>query len=133
MLGRAAAGLAVVTGVSLLASLLVLVSVVATSRARQVYDATVLHTLGARLAVIRSSLAIEYALIALLISAFAIALGTAIAVALLEYRLRIEAGDVWWIGVAVAVSISAASLGLGAGHLLRRLRLVPAVLLRTSG
>ena len=133
MLGRAAAGLALVTGVSLLASLLVLVSVVATSRARQVYDATVLHTLGARLAVIRSSLAIEYALVALLVSVFAIALGTPIAVGLLEYRLRIEAADVWWIGVAVAVLISAASLGLGAGHLLRRLRLVPAVLLRTSG
>ena len=133
MLGRAAAGLAVVTGVSLLASLLVLVSMVATSRTRQVYDATVLHTLGARLAVIRSSLAIEYALIALIVSAFAIVLGTAIAFALIEYRLRIEAGDVWWIGVVVAVSVSAASLGLGAGHLLRRLSLVPAVLLRTSG
>jgi putative ABC transport system permease protein len=133
MLGRAAAGLAVVTGVSLLASLLVLICVVAASRARQVYEATVLHTLGARVAAIRSSLAIEYALVALLVSAFAIALGTATAVALLEYRLRIEAGEIWWIGVVVAVSISAASLGLGAGHLLRRLRLVPAVLLRASG
>jgi putative ABC transport system permease protein len=133
MLGRAAAGLAVVTGVSLLASLLVLISVVAASRARQVYEATVLHTLGARVAAIRSSLAMEYALVALLVSAFAIALGTATAVALLEYRLRIEAGEIWWIGVVVAVSISAASLGLGAGYLLRRLRLVPAVLLRASG
>jgi putative ABC transport system permease protein len=75
----------------------------------------------------------EYALVALLVSAFAIALGTATAVALLEYRLRIEAGEIWWIGVVVAVSISAASLGLGAGYLLRRLRLVPAVLLRASG
>lgn len=133
MLGRAAAGLGVVSGVSLLASLLVLVSVVATSRARQVYDATVLHTLGARVSAIRSSLTIEYALIALLVSVFAIVLGSVIAFALLEYRLKLEAPGVWWTGALVAVLVSAASLGAGARHLLKRLRLEPAVLLRTGG
>lgn len=133
MLGRAAAGLAVVTGVSLLASLLVLASVVATSRTRQIYDATVLHTLGARVGVIRTSLAMEYALIALLVSAFSVTLGSAIALGLLEYRLNLDAAGVWWSGAAVAVVVSAASLGLGARHLLRRLRLVPAALLRASG
>jgi putative ABC transport system permease protein len=133
MLGRAAAGLGVVSGVSLLASLLVLVSVVATSRARQVYDATVLHTLGARIAVIRSSLTIEYALIALLVSVFAIVLGGVIAFALLEYRLKLEAPGVWWTGALVAVLVSAASLGAGARHLLKRLRLEPAALLRAGG
>ena len=133
MLGRASAGLAIIAGVSLLASLLVLVSVVSTSRTRQVYDATVLHTLGARIGAIRSSLSLEYALIALLVSGFAIALGSVIAFGLLEYRLRLQAGDIWWTGAAVAVLVSAASLGLGARHLLRRLRLVPAQLLRASG
>lgn len=110
-----------------------LASVVAGSRARQAYDATVLHTLGARVAVIRASLSLEYALIALIVSAFAIALGSAIAFGLLEYRLRLEAGDIWWSGALVAVLVSAASLGLGARHLLRRLRLAPAELLRASG
>jgi len=133
VLGRAAAGLAVVTGVSLLASLLVLASVVATGRARQVYDATVLHVLGARVAAIRRSLALEYALIALLVCAFAVALGSAIAFGLLEYRLRLDGAGVWWTGVVVAVGVSAASLGLGARHLLRRLQLAPAALLRASG
>lgn len=133
MLGRAAGGLAVISGISLLASLLVLVSVVATSRARQVYDATVLHTLGARIASIRTSLSIEYALIALLVSVFAMVLGGGIALALLEIRLRLPAAGIWWAGAAVAVLVSGASLALGASYVIRRLRLVPAELLRASG
>jgi putative ABC transport system permease protein len=133
MLGRAAAGLVIVSGVSLLASLLVLASVVATSRARQVYAATILHSLGARIGVIRSSLAIEFALVALLVSVFAFVLGGIIALGLLEYRLNLNAAGLWWSGAAVAVLVSAASLGFGARHLLKRLRLEPALLLRSSG
>ena len=133
MLGRAAAGLAVISGISLLASLLVLASVVAGSRARQAYDATVLHTLGARVAAIRASLSLEFGLIALLVSMFAIALGSGIAFGLLEFRLRLQAGDIWWSGAVVALLVSAASLGFGARHLLKRLRLAPAELLRASG
>jgi putative ABC transport system permease protein len=133
MLGRAAAGLAVVAGVTLLASLLVLVSVVATSRTRQVYDATVLHTLGARIGTIRASLSLEYGLVAVLTSVFAIALGSAIAAALLHWRIEIDAHGVWVLGASVALTVSVASLGLGALALLRHLRLSPAALLRTSG
>jgi putative ABC transport system permease protein len=48
IMGSASAGLAVIAGVCLAASLLVLASVVAASRARQVYEASVMHTLGAR-------------------------------------------------------------------------------------
>nr|MCH9672299.1 ABC transporter permease [Gammaproteobacteria bacterium] len=109
------------------------VSVVSTSRARQIYDATMLHALGARVGAIRSSLSLEYALIALLVSIFAIALGSVIAFGLLEYRLRLQAEGIWWTGPAVALLVSVASLGLGARHLLRRLRLVPAELLRANG
>jgi putative ABC transport system permease protein len=46
LLGRAVLGLAVVAGVSLIASLLVLVSVMAAGRTRQIRDAIVLHALG---------------------------------------------------------------------------------------
>ncbi|MGI9203786.1 MAG: ABC transporter permease [Woeseiaceae bacterium] len=52
ILGKAAVGLGVIAGVSLLASLLVLVSVMAAGRSRQVYEATVLHSLGTRMAAI---------------------------------------------------------------------------------
>jgi putative ABC transport system permease protein len=133
LLARAGAGLGVIAGVSLAASLLVLVSVVAATRVQLVYDATILHTLGARVGVIRRSLQLEYALLALLTSAFAIAAGSAIAIALLRYRLQLEVADVWWLGAVTAVAVSAASLGLGARYLLRQLRVAPAALLRSGG
>ncbi|MGI9334574.1 MAG: ABC transporter permease [Gammaproteobacteria bacterium] len=133
MLGRASMGLAVIAGVTLLASLLVLVSLIATSRTRQIYDATVLHTLGARIGDIRTSLSLEYALIAVLTSAFAIAAGSAVAGAVLHWRIGLDAHGVWWIGASVALAVSTASLGLGARTLLAALRLRPAELLRSSG
>ena len=133
LLGRASAGLAVIAAVSLLASLLVLASIVASGRERQVYEAAVLHALGARVELIKRSLRLEYALLAVLASAFAIVLGGAIAVALLEYRIQLATGSAWWAGVAVAVMVSTASLGLGARYLLRRLQISPAVLLRSGG
>jgi putative ABC transport system permease protein len=133
LLGRAAAGLAVIAAVSLVASLLVLVSVVAGSRVRKLYDASILHTLGARLEVIRTSLQLEYVLLAILTSLFAIALGSAIAAVLLQYRVGLDPAGIWWTGIVTAFVVSAASLGLGARYLLRQLRLSPAFLLRTSG
>lgn len=133
LLGRAGAGLAVIASVSLLASLLVLVSVVAATRAQQVYDASVLHTLGARIGVIRHSLRLEYALLAVLTSAFAIAAGNLIATALLQHRLQLDAGNTWWMGALTAIVVSACSLGGGARYLLRQLRFSPAALLRSAG
>lgn len=133
LLGRAAVGLAVIASVSLIASLLVLVSVLASSRVRKLYDASILHTLGARVEVIRTSLQLEYLLLAVLTSVFAIVLGNAIAVALLHYRLGLELQNVWWAGVLTALVVSGASLGLGARYMLRQLRMSPAFLLRTTG
>ncbi|MDZ7645545.1 MAG: FtsX-like permease family protein [Woeseiaceae bacterium] len=130
ILGKAAAGLAVVAGVSLLASLLVLISVMAAGRTRQVYDATVLHSLGTRMAVIRRSLHLEYLLLALVTSAFAVLLGSAVALPLLNLRLRLPSDDLLWLGAVTALAVSGLSLWLGARYLLRRLRLRPAVLLR---
>jgi len=132
LLARAAAGLAVIGAVTLLASLLVLASVMAGSRVRQVHDATVLHTLGARLQVIRASLWLEHALLAALTTAFALALGGAIASAFLSLRLEVPGGGAWGLGALVAVAVSATSLGLGARWLLSQLRLSPALLLRAG-
>jgi putative ABC transport system permease protein len=133
LLAQASSGLAVIAAVSLTVSLLVLVSVVATSRVRHVYDASVLHTLGARVSVIRRALQLEYTLIAALTTVFAVTLGGAIAYALLDYRLRLESDGIWWLGVATAVLVSTASLSLGARYLLGQLRLSPALLLRSGG
>jgi len=133
ILARAASGLALIAGITLLASLLVVASVIAGSRARQVYNATILHALGARITDIRISLALEYVLIALLTSLFAIALGSVIAVALLQWRIGIHADAAWWYGAATAFGVAAVTLGLGARTLLRALQLSPAALLRAAG
>ncbi|HSJ97619.1 MAG TPA: FtsX-like permease family protein [Myxococcota bacterium] len=130
LLARAGGGLAVIAGLSLAASLLVLASVVASARSRQAYDATLLHTLGARIEVIRRSLCIEFFLLATITSAFAIVFGSALALALLEYRLQLESAGVLWVGAVTAVGVSGSALALGARHLLRQLRLAPALLLR---
>lgn len=132
ILGKAASGLAVVATVSLGASLLVLISVMAAGRTRQIYDATVLHALGARFSMIRLGLRLEYLLLAVVTSTFAILLGSAIALPLLRYRLKLPSEDLLWLGALVAFAVSSLSLALGARYLLHRLRVNPAVLLRGS-
>jgi putative ABC transport system permease protein len=130
ILGKAASGLAVIAAVSLAASLLVLVSVMAAGRTRQIYDATVLHTLGARLELIRRGLQLEYLLLALVASGFATLLGAAIALPFLHYRLKLPGEDLLLLGALVAVVVSSLSLALGARYLLHRLRVNPVTLLR---
>jgi putative ABC transport system permease protein len=130
ILGKAASGLAVVAAVSLGASLLVLISVMAAGRTRQIYDATVLHTLGARLALIRRGLQLEYLLLAVVTSTFAVLLGAAIALPFLYYKLKLPGQDLLWLGALVALGVSSLSLALGARYLLHRLRVNPVTLLR---
>lgn len=132
ILGKATAGLAVVAGVSLGASLLVLISVMAAGRTRQIYDATVLHCLGTRLSVIKQSLHMEYLLLAFITSLFAVILGSAIALPLLQLRLKLPSEDLIWLGFITAVCVSVISLSLGSKYFLRRLQLIPAILLRSS-
>lgn len=133
ILGRAASGLSAIGLVTLVASLLVLISVIAANRMRQVYLATLLHTLGTRIGVIRFSLHLEYFLLAVLTTLFATIAGSALAGILLHYRLQLDTPFAWWPGALVALTVSVSSLGLGAHHLLRQLRLSPAVLLRGAG
>jgi putative ABC transport system permease protein len=126
ILGQATAGLAVVAGVSLAASLL------AAGRTRQIYDATVLHSLGTRLSVIKNSLHMEYLLLAFTTSLFAVLVGSALALPLLNQRLKLPSEDLIWLGIITAISISGISLSLGARYLFRRLQLKPAILLRNA-
>ncbi len=86
------------------------------------------------MAAVRRSLQWEYTLIALLTSGFATVLGSAIALALLEWRVKLEVeAGLWWLGIFTALLFSGLSLSLGARYLLRRLRLSPALLLRSGG
>ena len=133
LLGRASGGLAVVAGVCLAASLLVLASVVAASRSRQIYDATVMHVLGARHALLRAVLVWEYLLLAAATGGFALLAGSALATALLQWRLEMSPAGLYWTGLLTAAGVSVLSLGLGAHYLLAQMRLNPAQLLRSGG
>ena len=133
LMGRASGGLAVVAGVCLAASLLVLASVVAASRSRQVYDATVMHALGARHSMLRRVLLWEYALLAAVTAGFALLAGSALGTGLLLWRLDMSPAGLYWTGALTALGVSGLSLGLGARYLLAQMRLNPAMLLRSGG
>lgn len=130
LLNKAAAGLAAVASVSLLASLLVLSSVVSVSRRRQLYEANLLHCLGARHEAIRTSLLLETCLLTFLATVFATGLGALIALPLADQVLKLPAADLWWLGMLVAGTVSALALLGGLLPTLKAMRLNPAVLLR---
>ncbi|MCA3240145.1 MAG: ABC transporter permease [Rubrivivax sp.] len=132
LMGRASAGLAVVAGVCLAASLLVLASVVAASRSRQLYDATVMHALGARHSLLQRVLGWEYLLLAAATAGFALMTGSALATGLLLWRLDMSPAGLYWTGLLTALGVSGLSLGLGARLLLLQLRPSPAQLLRSG-
>ena len=132
LLNKAAAGLAAVATVSLLASLLVLSSVVSVSRRRQLYEANLLHCLGARHQAIRNAMLLETGLLTLLATVFATGLGALIALPVADLALKLPAGDLWWIGALVAGAVSSLALLGGLLPTLRAMRLNPADLLRDS-
>lgn len=133
LMARASSGLVVVAGVCLAASLLVLASVVAASRSRQIYDATVMHALGARHSLLRSVLVWEYVLLAVLTASLGLLVGSLLALGLMQWRLDMHPGGLLWTGAITAFGVSAISLGLGARYLLTHMRLNPAMLLRSGG
>jgi putative ABC transport system permease protein len=133
LMARASSGLVVVAGVCLAASLLVLASVVAASRSRQIYDATVMHALGARHSLLRSVLVWEYVLLAVLTASLGLLVGGVLAFGLMQWRLDMNPGGLLWTGAITAFGVSAISLGLGARYLLTHMRLNPAMLLRSGG
>lgn len=132
LMTRASSGLLVVALVCLAASLLVLASVVASSRARQVYEATVMHAVGARLSSLRRVLYWEYALLAIATAGFAMLAGSALATGLLRWRLDLDPFGLYWTGALTAFGVSIISLGMGAKYLLAQMRLNPAMLLRSG-
>jgi putative ABC transport system permease protein len=132
LLNKGTSGLSVISSISLLVSLMVLASVMAAGRAKQSYHAIILYCIGARISYIRRAIAIEYALLAAVVSAFSIILGLSIAALVLQLRLKMFETDVYWLGAAVAILSSAIVFSLGALYLFQRLKIQPAQLLRES-
>ncbi len=133
LMASASAGLAVIALACLAASLLVLASVVAASRSRQIYEACVMHALGARVGSLRRVLQWEYLLLAAATATFAVVLGSALAASLLRVRLDLDPAGLYWTGMLTAVGVSVLSLGAGAQVLLSRLHISPGRLLRSGG
>jgi putative ABC transport system permease protein len=130
LLNKGTSGLSVISSISLLVSLMVLASVMAAGRSKQSYHAIILYCLGARISYIRRAIAIEYALLAGVVSIFSIALGLAIAALVLKVQLKLYVWDVYLLGVAVALISTAIVFGLGALYLFQRLKIQPAHLLK---
>ena len=132
LMARASGGLLVIALTCLAASLLVLASVVAGGRARQLFDAAVMHALGARHSLLHRVLWWEYALLALVTTGFATVAGSVLAAGLLRWRLELDPGGLYATGLLTAALVSVVSLSLGARYLHAQLRVNPAVLLRSG-
>jgi putative ABC transport system permease protein len=132
VLASASLGVLAIAVVSMAASILVMASVVAVNRQRQVYEASVLHAMGTRMRVILKAVTYEYILLAVILTGFATALGTLIGYLVLEYWLKIPVDNAWFAGLLMAASASTLCLLAGALWLVRSLSATPAMLLRTA-
>lgn len=130
ILGSAAAAVTAIAVTSLLASILVMASVVAVARDRQVFEASVLNALGARRRVVLWSVVHEYALVGMLLILFASVFGGLIAAGLLGTWLKLPADDVRYVGPLAGALVVGACLSAGVFWLARSLEARPALLLR---
>ncbi len=131
VLGAAALAVGLVAATSLAASLLVLASVVAANRRRQLQEASILHAIGTRHGVLMRALGIEYSLLGVVLAVFAAVVGGALGAVVAVYWLELPLGmPALLTGPAVAVGIAAICLGAGALWVARSLSASPARLLR---
>ena len=130
ILSSASLAMMLIGVVSLSASVLVMASVVAVNRQRQVYEASVLHAMGTRMGEVMKSVVFEYGLLSVLLSLFAIVIGSALAQVLLSYWLKISSSGSFWVGAIVAIAASTLCLFAGALWLLLTLNATPATLLK---
>jgi len=134
ILNAAALAVTIVAITSLIASLLVLASVVAANRQRQLQEAAILHAIGSRHGSLMQALGIEYVLLGTVVALFASViggvLGTLVATAWLELPVSVST---WVSGSGVAFGIALLCLGAGAIWVARSLSVSPARLLREVG
>ena len=130
ILSSAGLAMMLIAAVSLSASILVMASVVAVNRQRQVYEASVLHAMGTRMREVMKSVIFEYGLLAVVLSIFAMMVGSVLAQLLLTHWLKLSSSGSLWAGAVVAVAASTLCLFAGALWLLMTLKATPAVLLK---
>ncbi len=133
LLDSAGLAMMLIAAVSLTASILVMASVVAVNRQRQVYEASIMHAVGTRMSVVIKSVIIEYLLLAFVLSLFAMLTGGVLAQGLLDFWLKLNSDGSAWAGVVVAFGASTLCLTAGALWLVSTLRVSPALLLKGGG
>lgn len=133
ILRSASIAVLLIAAVSLAASVLVMASVVAVNRQRQVYEASVLQAIGTRLGVVMRSVLYEYALLGSVLALFAAAAGSLLGGLIVHFWLELPVDGVWLIGLLVAALASGLCLASGAWWLIRTLDASPATLLRRAG
>ena len=130
ILSSASLAMMLIAAVSLSASVLVMASVVAVNRQRQIYEASVLHAMGTRMSDVMKSVVFEYGLLSVVLSLFAMIVGSVLAQIMLSFWLKISSSGSFWTGALVAVVASVLCLFTGALWLLLTLKVTPAVLLK---
>ncbi len=131
ILNAAALAVSLVALTSLIASLLVLASVVAANRQRQLQEAAILHAIGSRHRSLMQTLGIEYLLLGIVVAVFATVIGGVLGTLVAVLWLELPVGFVTWIsGAGAAVGIAGLCLAAGAIWVARSLSVSPATLLR---
>ncbi len=134
ILNAAALAVSIVAITSLIASLLVLASVVAANRQRQLREAAILHAIGSRHGSLMYALGIEYLLLGVVVALFASVVGGLLGTLVATGWLELPTGSFSWLsGSAVAFGIAILCLGAGALWVARSLNVSPAQLLREVG
>jgi putative ABC transport system permease protein len=132
LLGKLIVGVRAASAVTFVTGVLVLAGALAAGLGGRLYDAAVLKTLGATRRQLVSAFAIEYALLGLIASVFAVAAGSIAAWALVYFLLEIPWSFSPSIAILTAVGAVVSAVGAGLLTTWRALQAKPAHLLRTE-
>lgn len=108
LLGQLSAAVRSAASVALAAGIAVLVGAIAASRRSRIYDSVLLKLLGATRGQVLAAQAIEYAVLALILSLLAGALGAAAGWYVVTQVFELDWATDWWI---VAVTLAAGGIG----------------------
>lgn len=130
ILDQMAAAILLSASVAILAGIAVLIGAIAASRAARTYDATILKTLGATRGQVLGAQAIEYALLALVLAALALALGMGAAWFVIVRVFEFGWAPDWRIVGGTLVAGAGLTLGIGLAGSWPVLSARPAAVLR---
>ncbi|MFD1950151.1 ABC transporter permease [Sphingomonas arantia] len=130
LLGQLATAVAAASAVAIAAGIAVLVGAITASRAARVYDAVLLKTLGARRVQILAVQAMEYAVLALLVSAVALAVGAGAGWYVVVKVFQLEWGPDWSVVLGTLAGGVVLILAIGLAGALPALAARPARALR---